>query len=143
MRHVLLGAERADAILSNRTFIPVFELSDENLAKMVEVIVKVQPVLMDGYAEALDFIARYIKTTGRVDVRPTALMSSAQTLPGPSRKLAVFQVVARHLHREECHHLASPGDVQCDVERQRRLTRRCPRTDYHLLARIEAADLVV
>ncbi len=79
--------EHADAILCNRTFIPIFELSDENLARMIDVMVRVQPVLMDGYAEALDFIARYLKTTGRVDVRPKALMSSAQTLPGPSRKL--------------------------------------------------------
>jgi phenylacetate-CoA ligase len=54
---------------------------------MIDVVVGVQPVLMDGYAEALDFIARYLKTTGRVDVRPKALMSSAQTLPLPSRKL--------------------------------------------------------
>ena len=79
--------EIADARLSNRTFIPIFELSDENLARMIDIIVRVQPVLMDGYAEALDFIARYLKTTGRVDVRPRALMSSAQTLPIPSRKL--------------------------------------------------------
>lgn len=79
--------EMADAVLCNRTFIPIFELSDENLAKMIDIVVKKQPVLMDGYAEALDFIARYLKTTGRVDVRPKALMSSAQTLPLPSRKL--------------------------------------------------------
>lgn len=79
--------ERVDAILSNRTFIPIFELSDDNLARMIDVVVERQPVLMDGYAEALDFIARYLKTTGRVDVRPRALMSSAQTLPLPSRRL--------------------------------------------------------
>jgi phenylacetate-CoA ligase len=79
--------EHADALLSNRTFIPIFELSDENLSKMIDIVVRAQPVLMDGYAEALDFIARYLKTTGRVDVRPTALMSSAQTLPIASRKL--------------------------------------------------------
>jgi phenylacetate-CoA ligase len=79
--------ERADAILSSRTFIPIFELSDGNLSRMIDTVVRVQPVLMDGYAEALDFIARYLKTTGRVDVRPRALMSSAQTLPLPSRKL--------------------------------------------------------
>jgi phenylacetate-CoA ligase len=79
--------EMTDAYLSNRTFIPIFELSDENLAKMIDIVVRKQPVLMDGYAEALDFIARYLKTTGRVDVRPKALMSSAQTLPLPSRKL--------------------------------------------------------
>jgi phenylacetate-CoA ligase len=79
--------EHADARFSNRTFIPVFELSDENLARMADVMVRSQPVLMDGYAEALDFIARYLKTAGRVDVRPKAIMSSAQTLPASSRKL--------------------------------------------------------
>jgi phenylacetate-CoA ligase len=79
--------ERADARLCNRTFVPIFELSDENLARMIEVIVDVKPVLMDGYAEALDFIARYLQTRGRVDVRPKALMSSAQTLPLASRKV--------------------------------------------------------
>jgi phenylacetate-CoA ligase len=82
-----VAKEKADALLSNRTFIPIFELSDENLARMVDVVVGAAPVLMDGYAEALDFIARYLKTTGRVDVRPKALMSSAQTLPLPSRRL--------------------------------------------------------
>ena len=39
--------------------------------------------LMDGYAEALDFLAHYLKTTGSADVRPRAIMSSAQTLPEP------------------------------------------------------------
>lgn len=87
MNRSQIAKERADAFFCNRSFIPVFELSDENLAKMVATVVNVQPVLMDGYAEALDFIARYIKTTGRVDVRPKALMSSAQTLPAASRRL--------------------------------------------------------
>ena len=79
--------ERADTILSNRTFVPIFELSDANLSRMIDTVVRAEPVLMDGYAEALDFIARYLKSTGRVDVRPRALMSSAQTLPLPSRRL--------------------------------------------------------
>jgi phenylacetate-CoA ligase len=82
-----VAKERADAILCNRTFLPVFALSDETLAKMIDIVASVRPVLMDGYAEALDFIARYLKTTGRHDVRPKALMSSAQTLPDASRKL--------------------------------------------------------
>lgn len=82
-----VARERADAILSNRTFVPIFELSDANLDKMVKTLSDVRPVLMDGYAEALDFIARYIKSTGRFSARPKALMSSAQTLPLPSRRL--------------------------------------------------------
>jgi phenylacetate-CoA ligase len=79
--------ERADAILCNRTFIPVFELHASRLAKMAETIARVRPVLMDGYAEALDFVAHYLKSEGRIDVRPRALMSSAQTLPDASRAL--------------------------------------------------------
>ena len=79
--------ERADALLANRTFIPILELSDANLSRMVDVLASTQPVLLDGYAEVLDFLARYLKSTGRVDVRPRAIMSSAQTLPPRSRKL--------------------------------------------------------
>jgi phenylacetate-CoA ligase len=79
--------ERIDAMLSNRTFIPVFELKEANLAAMARTIAEVQPILMDGYAEALDLVAQYLKSTGTVSVRPRAIMSSAQTLPLPSRKL--------------------------------------------------------
>jgi phenylacetate-CoA ligase len=79
--------EHLDAALTNRTFIPVFEISDKNLARMVRTIAGVRPVLMDGYAEALDFLAHYVKSAGSVDVRPRAIMSSAQTLPLPSRRV--------------------------------------------------------
>ena len=79
--------ERADAFFCNRSFIPVFEFQAARLAEMVQTIADVEPVLMDGYAEALDFLAQYLKAEGRVDVRPRALMSSAQTLPEVSRRL--------------------------------------------------------
>ena len=79
--------ERLDAALSNRTFLPVFELSERNLEKMAEIIVAAAPVLMDGYAEALNFLAVYLKSAGKLAVRPRALMSSAQTLPASSRAL--------------------------------------------------------
>jgi phenylacetate-CoA ligase len=79
--------ERADARLSNRTLIPVFELSDKNLRDVMQRIAEAEPVLMDGYAEALDLLANYLAATGTLSVRPRAIMSSAQTLPLPSRKL--------------------------------------------------------
>lgn len=79
--------ERADALFSNRTFVPVFEMTEENLEKTMRLIASIGPTLLDGYAEALDFIAHYVKTKGTTDVRPLAIMSSAQTLPEPSRKL--------------------------------------------------------
>lgn len=79
--------ERADAILSNRTFVPIFEMSEKNLAAMVQKIAEADPVLLDGYAEALDFLARYIKSQGALAARPKGVMSSAQTLPLPSRRV--------------------------------------------------------
>jgi phenylacetate-CoA ligase len=79
--------ERLDAALCNRSFIPVFELSEHNLEKMAQTIAASAPVLMDGYAEALNFLAGYLKSTGTIAVRPRALMSSAQTLPASSRAL--------------------------------------------------------
>ncbi len=79
--------EHADAYFMNRMFIPIFELSDQNLDKMIRTLEAAHPVLVDGYAEAFDFIARYLAAKGALSVRPRAVMSSAQTLPEPSRKL--------------------------------------------------------
>lgn len=79
--------EHADAVFANRTFIPVFEMTDEKLEEMIKLIEKKRPVLLDGYAEALDFLAQYLETRGGMNFRPKALMSSAQTLPKKSREL--------------------------------------------------------
>src|SRR6185295_9034438 len=78
--------EHADAFFCNRSFIPVFELADEKLPEMIRTIADKKPTLIDGYAEALDLLARYLKQS-EVPVRPRAIMSSAQTLPLASRRL--------------------------------------------------------
>jgi phenylacetate-CoA ligase len=92
--HQTLGMDRAqvakeklDAALTRRKFIPVFEMSEDKLEAMAREIADWDPVLMDGYAEALDFLAHYLKSRTDLPVRPKALMSSAQTLPDSSRKL--------------------------------------------------------
>jgi phenylacetate-CoA ligase len=79
--------ERLDAAFTRRKFIPVFEMSEDRLEAMARQIADWDPVLMDGYAEALDFLAHYLKSRSDLPVRPKALMSSAQTLPEGSRKL--------------------------------------------------------
>ena len=78
--------ERLDAWFSNRTFVPVFALSEKNLAKMVELISGARPTLIDGYAEALDLLASFMRARGSVPVAPKGVMSSAQTLPASSRR---------------------------------------------------------
>jgi phenylacetate-CoA ligase len=77
--------ERMDAWFANRTFIPVFEMQDAGLEEMVRTIEQNKPVLIDGYAEAFDFLAHYVEARGGLQFRPKALMSSAQTLPHKSR----------------------------------------------------------
>lgn len=79
--------EHADAWFANRTFIPVFEMTDAKLEEMIRLIENKRPILIDGYAEALDFLAQYLETRGGMHFRPKALMSSAQTLPRKSRDL--------------------------------------------------------
>jgi phenylacetate-CoA ligase len=79
--------ERADAVLCNRSFVPVFEMSEASLERMVEEFRRRKPVLIDGYAEAFDFLAQYIQAKGSLGFRPKALMSSAQMLPGKSREV--------------------------------------------------------
>jgi phenylacetate-CoA ligase len=79
--------EHLDARFANRTFIPVFEMTDASLEEMIATIERKKPVLIDGYAEAFDFLAHYIEARGGLDFRPKALMSSAQTLPQKSREV--------------------------------------------------------
>lgn len=79
--------EYADAFFANRTFIPVFEMTDARLEEMIRLIERVKPVLIDGYAEAFDFLAQFIEARGGLDFQPRALMSSAQTLPRKSREV--------------------------------------------------------
>jgi len=80
--------ERLDAAFSRRSFIPVFEMSAERLEHMVRQIERSKAVLIDGYAEAFDFLAHYLRNRpAGLRVRPKAVMTSAQTLPDASRRL--------------------------------------------------------
>ncbi|MCU0240881.1 MAG: glycosyltransferase, partial [Vicinamibacteria bacterium] len=79
--------ERADAWFNRRKFVPVFKMRKDGLENMARAIADWRPVLMDGYAEALDLLAHHVRESGRIDARPRAIMSSAQSLPPASRKI--------------------------------------------------------
>ncbi|HYQ28188.1 MAG TPA: glycosyltransferase [Polyangiaceae bacterium] len=79
--------EHLDAFFANRHFIPVFEMTEQGLEQVVRAISDKEPVLVDGYAEAFNFIAGFLESRGGLNFRPKALMSSAQTLPPQSRAL--------------------------------------------------------
>ena len=75
--------ERVDAWFMRRLFIPAFEMSESSLKKLINTIEKWKPVLIDGYAESLNFIA--IASTAQSNHSPKAVMSSAQQLTDSTR----------------------------------------------------------
>jgi phenylacetate-CoA ligase len=87
MTRTQVAREFTDAWLSRRKFIPAWEMSDETLKEFVRIIEDYQPVLLDGYAESFNFLARYLKEHGRLRIKPKGIISSAQTLPESSRHI--------------------------------------------------------
>ena len=78
--------ERIDSWFMRRLFIPAFDIKNENLEKFVSQIRKHNPVLVDGYAESLNFLATYVSSGRSAGFAPAAIMSSAQALPDNVRK---------------------------------------------------------
>ena len=79
--------ERIDAWFMRRIFIPAFEINDKNIEEFVGKIRNFRPKLVDGYAESLNFLAKYIQMGNLVGINPIAVMSSAQALPMQTRKI--------------------------------------------------------
>lgn len=77
--------EKIDAWLMRRRFIPAFEMTDESLTELVETIEKFKPVLMDGYAESLNYVASYLRSGKPIRHQPKGVMSSAQMLTSQTR----------------------------------------------------------
>lgn len=77
--------ERLDALFMRRLFVPAFEISPKNIEAFVQRIRNHDPVLVDGYAESLNFLATYVKSGHSAGFSPRAMMSSAQALPQSTR----------------------------------------------------------
>ena len=79
--------EHVDAWFMKRLFIPAFEISPENIETFVGKIRNHKPVLVDGYAESLNFLATYVHSGRSAGFSPKAIMSSAQALPENTREI--------------------------------------------------------
>jgi len=87
MKPLEIVRELLDAWITRRKFIPAYEIKEDNLEKYVHSIMDYKPVLLDGYAESFNFLARYLKYHTYSGHKPTAIMSSAQSMPEESRKI--------------------------------------------------------
>jgi phenylacetate-CoA ligase len=79
--------ERLDTWFMRRVFVPAFEIAPETIEQYVDRIRRFNPVLVDGYAESLNFLATYVREGGAPGFSPRAIMSSAQSLPDNVRDL--------------------------------------------------------
>jgi phenylacetate-CoA ligase len=126
MTKTQVARELTDAFISRRRFIPAYEMSDENLRAFVQQIEDYQPVLLDGYAESFNFLARYLAEHGRLKIKPKGIISSAQTLPEPSRRAIEeafgckvfdkygsreFSGIAYECEAHEGHHVVGEGYI--------------------------------
>ena len=87
--------EWLDAFLMRREFLPVFEMDDKNLMKYVLKIKEYKPKLMDGYAEAFDILANFIRINEIDDVFVPAVVTSAQMLSDKMR-----ENITKYMHTE-------------------------------------------
>ncbi|MEA2325976.1 MAG: hypothetical protein QOE68_935, partial [Thermoanaerobaculia bacterium] len=92
--HQTIGMSRAqvfkeylDAWFMRRLFIPAYELSEANLAELIEKLRKHRPLLIDGYAEVFNFLAHYARKHGIRGIEPKAIMTSAQIMPPQVRSV--------------------------------------------------------
>ena len=87
MSRTQIVREHIDAWFMKRLFVPAFEINPDNIETFVEMIRAHKPVLVDGYAESLNFLATYIKSGKSPGFSPLAVMSSAQALPANTREI--------------------------------------------------------
>jgi len=97
MSRIQAFKERLDAWFMRRHFIPAFEMSEDTLKSLIKTIEKKKPVLIDGYAESLNFIA--IASTTKSQHSPRAVISSAQQLTESTRAQIENQFGAKVLDK--------------------------------------------
>jgi phenylacetate-CoA ligase len=123
-----LAMAKAEAVLANRTRIPVFELSEATLDDTLQAISRAEPLVIEGYAEALDRIATHIneKGQGSLTARPRAVLTNEQTLTPESRRnierafgckvfdkyvSREFSTIAHECEAHEGHHVVAEGYI--------------------------------
>lgn len=87
MSRLQVFKERLDALLSRRKFFPAFQMNEDTIGQYLEFLRAKRPVLIDGYAEAFNLLANYLKHHHVDGIRPKGIISSAQTLSEDSRAI--------------------------------------------------------
>lgn len=113
--------ESLDARLLRREFVPAFEMTIQGLHLLQSKIDSHKPVLIDGYAESLNFVGEFLLRGGSLKHSPRAFMSSAQILTESTRKLLEESTGARVFDKYGAREFSGIA-YQCEIGR-----------DYHVM----------
>ena len=101
MSRRMVFKEKFDAFLMRREFVPAFEMTEKSIATLIAKINKKKPKIIDGYAESLNFLAKFNE---KLTYSPKAVISSAQELTEDTRtsieKLFNCKVIDKYGSRE-------------------------------------------
>jgi phenylacetate-CoA ligase len=79
--------ERLEQRARNLLVVPGFELSEESLPRWADAVRRHRPKLVEGYTSLLVLFASYLLREGIRDIRPEAVLSSAERLHSHQREL--------------------------------------------------------
>jgi phenylacetate-CoA ligase len=111
------------SILQNVRFISAYQMKPENLSKFICDLRKWKPALVTGYSAALEVFGRYMIENGISDIRPKAVISSAEMLFPYQREIIERAFDCKLYNRYGCRefgtiaHECSHGSMHVNMER--------------------------
>jgi phenylacetate-CoA ligase len=115
MKGLEIVKEILDAKMSRRKFIPAYEIDDAGLESFVQGLMAYKPVVLDGYAESYNLIARYLHSHRYEGRRPKGIMSSGQSMPLKSRKTIEEGFGCKVFDKYGCREFAGGTAYQCET----------------------------
>ena len=103
--------EKIDALFLRRKFIPAFEMTEESIKSLLELIERGSYKLIDGYAESLNFIASL--SDSQIKNHPKGVISSAQQLT-PATRMKIESLFGTRVHDKYGSREFSGIAYQCD-----------------------------
>ena len=74
-------------LLRRNLLLSAFDMTEENLEEYVNLLIKFNPKFIRGYSQAIFLLARYLEAASISDIRPVAVLTTAETLFNDQRKL--------------------------------------------------------
>ena len=76
-----------ERLLERRIILDASSIDDKSMSSFLEELLRYQPAIIQAYANTLGLFARYVHSRGGTDLRPKAIITSAEVLTHENRRL--------------------------------------------------------